>query len=115
MEQLVPSQLIPLVKDVVHQLVIGNYADLLADGRADDWTEESLRDIITRVTGPDGHLVDLPDEAFEREIALPLNGGGWGIDIRLWTTNGPSPFRLLLDIDDRPSNPIVHIFDITMQ
>lgn len=111
-EQRVPSQLIPLIKNVVHQLVIGNYAGLIADGRADDWTEETLRDTIARITGAYGHLVDLPDEAFDRKVALPLNDGGWGIDIHLWTVNGISAYTLVVDIYDRPDDPIVHIEDI---
>jgi hypothetical protein len=112
MEQRVPSQLIPFIKDTVHQLVIGNYAGLIADGRADLWSEDRLREVVTEITEAQGPLVDLPDEAFNREVALPLNDGGWGVDIHLWTANGISAWTIVLDIDNKLGGIVVHIEDI---
>jgi len=111
MEQAVPSRLIPAIRDVVHQLVLGKYALLIADGRAPEWTEATLRDVIREVIQMGGALVELPNEDLG-DIALPVDGGGWGIDLRLRTTEGPSPYRITLDFDDDEGIAPVHIGEI---
>ncbi len=117
MAKQVPPQFIPLIKDVVHQLVIGNYAGLIADGHADNWTEETLHDITAEIIERQGALVDLPDEAFDRGISssLQLNDGGWGVDMSLWTIKGTSEWTIVLDIDNEIGGIVVHIEDIEVK
>ncbi len=101
MEQQVPSQFTPFIKDGVHQLVIGNYAGLIADGRAAQWPEDRLREVIAEITGLQGTLVDLPDEVFEQRIAIQRYDGSWQVDTYLWTVNGVSAWTIVLDIDNK--------------
>jgi hypothetical protein len=111
MEQRIPEQFVPLVRDVVHELVLGTYAGLVSDGRAADWPPEVLEDTVAQIERRMGApLIDLPDAAFDRPAAVPLeDGSGWGIDIRLWTAKGPSLYTLVLDIDTSGDEPAVHI------
>ena len=101
MEQQVPDHLIPIVKDVVHQLVTGNYGGLVADGRAGEWSSDALAETIAALEQHEGAtLVDLPAAAFADPSrgAVPLgNGERWGVDIRLWTANGPSDYTIMLN------------------
>ncbi len=116
-QQQVLPQFIPLIKDTVHQLVIGNYAGLIADGQADNWTEETLHDIIAEITERQGALVDLPDEAFDRGVSssLQLNDGGWGADMSLWTIKGISEWTIVLDIHNKSGPIVVQIEDIEVK
>jgi len=110
MEQAVPAHLLPAIKDVVHQLVLGNYALLIADRRASGWTEAALRDAIMKIIQTEGALVDLPEGGLG-DIAIPVDGGGWRIDLRLWTVNGASSHALILWLDDDAGiTPVTRFF-----
>lgn len=112
MEQRAPEDLIPAIKDVVHELVVGNYAGLVADGRAAGWAPETLDQIAKEIARFEGPLVDLPDEAFQDEIALPLDDAGWGLDVQMWTTTGRSSYTLVLDLHESPHGLTTHIEDL---
>lgn len=113
MEQAAPAHLIPAIRNVVHQLVLGNYALLIAGGRAPEWTEAALQDLITKITQTEGALVDLPEEDLG-DIALPVDEGGWRIDLSLWTISGSSSYTLVLEFDDDAGSAPVHIEDISI-
>ncbi len=115
MEQAVPAHLMPAIRDVVHQLVLGNYALLITDGRAPEWTEAVLRDVITEIIQTEGALVDLPEgDLGDIAIAIAVDEGGWGIDVSLRTLNGPSSYTLMLEFDDDAGIAPVHVQDISI-
>lgn len=58
----VPERFIPAVKALVHELVIGNFEGLAADGLAGRLTAEELERAVRDYPQT---IVDLPDEAFQ--------------------------------------------------
>ncbi len=119
MEQRTPSALVPLIKGVVHHLVAGRYADLVADGPAADWPRDILEEKVAQIEREEGApLVDLPDEAFEDTSrgAVPWGSGtGWLVDLRLWTARGPSAYTITFDIDTSGARPTVHLEEIEIK
>lgn len=119
MEQRTPPAFVPLIKDIVHHLVVRKYADLIAEGPAADWPldilEQKVAQIEREASAP---LVDLPDAAFEDDSrgAVPWSSGtGWGVDLRLWTARGPSAYTITLDIDTSDTQPTVYLEEIEIK
>lgn len=85
-ETALPASMKPVLRDLVHELVVGNYAGLEADGRAGDRSAEVLRQAIADYGRT---LIELPDEAFERKNASAYRLLGeparWAVEIALWT------------------------------
>jgi hypothetical protein len=88
-EDPLPADLIPPVRDLVHELVIGNYAGLEADGRAGRLGASDIQRVIAEYPAT---LVEPPGDAYASEA----NAGGllvdphgqdpyWDVDVRLWT------------------------------
>lgn len=85
-EEAVPLQLRPVLRELVHELVVGNFAGLEADGRAGRVRAEDLRLVIARY----GRVLgELPEHAFDPRFAgaIPLGGdeAAWAVDVALWT------------------------------
>jgi len=101
----VPEFLAPLVKELVHKLVVGEYEDLIQSGVADGWTPRHLASYIEDMEGIDGApLADLPDAFFEmHDRALSLGDGRWSVWVILWTTKGPSAYSLIIDFEPSPN------------
>jgi len=89
-----PPKLIPALQDVVHQLVIGNYAGLVADGRAGEFSAARLETVITEyrdrviahlplAPGQEYALVDLSRDDFKQAHVFSAIDGEWEVDVRL--------------------------------
>jgi hypothetical protein len=108
----VPLNLIPVIRELVHELVKGNYEGLEADGRAGRLTAEELRQSITSYGGT---IIELPNEAFETADAIPIEGepNCWAVDVDLWTAEeGQSDLTLSLTVCVTPEGMIAQIDDL---
>jgi hypothetical protein len=88
---------------------------LIADGRAAKWPVEVLRDIVADIEHDEGHLGELPDDAFEDESrgAFPRSDGtGWRVDVRIWTVNGVSEYTLSLEARRTPAGYQISLEDL---
>ena len=112
---MIPSYLIPAMKSVVQELVIGNYAQLEADGRAGRLTAEELRRAVTQYGR---RLVDPPNESIERAYMHPIKEQAqglhsWAVDLDLWTVEeGQSDLTLSMTVQDRNGEVFVQIDDL---
>lgn len=108
----VPSDLIPVLKELVHELVIRNYTGLESDGRAGRLTAKELERTIAQYGRT---LAEIPDGAFEASQAYPIKGdeASWAIDLDLWTTEeGKSDLTLLVTAHTAPDRIAVEIDDL---
>lgn len=113
-EAALPANMKPVLRDLVHELVVGNYAGLEADGRAGDRSAEVLRQAIADYGRT---LTELPDEAFERKNALayrlPSERARWAVEIALWTLEeGRSDLMLEATVQVASDGTSVEIEDI---
>jgi hypothetical protein len=114
MQDTVPARLIPTLRELVRELAVGNYAGLVADGRAGRLTAEELRQAVARYGR---RLVELPDEAFDARFAraMPIEGETelWAVDIDLWTAEeGSSDLTLQTLVRLTPQGVSAHISDL---
>jgi len=79
---------------VAHQLVIGNYAGLVADGRAGEFSAARLETVImeyrdrvmvhlTLAPGQEYALVDLSRDDVKQAHVFSAIDGEWEVDVRL--------------------------------
>lgn len=89
------------IRDVVRQLAGGNYADLVADGRAGSFTAELLQNAMGQFNLT---LLELPDDVWASPYAVAFYNERhklWSIDVPLWTEEeGLSDFTLQLSASD---------------
>ena len=92
----VPDEFINPIRQLVRDLMNGEFDQLSVDGRAGRLTADELREALE---GYPDELIDLPEEAFEVAEAYPgPNPGQWAIDVDLWTAKeGHSDLTLELE------------------
>ena len=112
-EFVIPKKLIPALKDVVHDLVVGNFAKLEADGRAGRLTASELRQVLEDYGRT---FIDLPDEAFEvggGAVPLANEEETWGVDLDLWTAEeGQSDLTLTMTVRNTDKGIVIEIDDL---
>lgn len=107
----VPDKYRPALRDLVHELVSGNYESLEADGRAGRLSAGMLRDAVADYPAT---LVDIPDEALKLPDPIPLREGSVvAIDLDLWTAQeGQSDLTLSVEVEDSPGGVLIRIADL---
>ncbi|HKY26733.1 MAG TPA: hypothetical protein VJM12_02170 [Pyrinomonadaceae bacterium] len=110
---MIPKELIPALKDLVHELVAGNFRKLERDGRAGRLTAKDLHHVLE---GYGRTLIDLPDEAFQIGEAYPIEGKEdqyWAVDLDLWTLEeGRSDLTLTLTVRTTDKGVLTEIDDL---
>ncbi len=105
-EHRIPERFRPGIRDIVHQLVLGNYAGLVADDRAGAFTPELLQKALGQY---DLTLLELPDDVWEHPYASAFYSqrhNFWSIDVPLWTVEeGRSDFTLQLTAEETDAEP----------
>lgn len=94
----IPIELAPALRNIVRQMVDGNYVALAAGGQLKRGTSEQLRGVVLEYGRT---LIDLPDNAFQIGDAFPIRGeeATWKIDLPLWTKEeGLSDLTLQLTV-----------------
>ena len=83
----VPVELVPALKDLIGELVRGNYTQLEADGRAGRLSADEIEQAIASYGCT---LVEIPDEVLRNTEAIPIESEGacWAVDVDLWTREG---------------------------
>jgi hypothetical protein len=109
----IPEKLRPALKDLVNELINGNYAKLEADGRAGRLTAQDLKN---RLTEYGRTFIPLPDAAFDQGDTYTLvdgDGKSYGVDLDLWTTEeGKSDLTLQLTVRDTGTAIVPQIDDL---
>jgi hypothetical protein len=108
----IPSALIASLRDLVNQLIAGNYIGLEADGRIGRLTAEEVAKAIERYGAK---LVEIPEEAYNSAEVYELEGqeGAWAIDLNLWTQDeGQSDLTLSVTAYATPKGVVIEIDDI---
>jgi len=97
--QRVPPRMAPIVQEIVHRLVIGDYAGLEKDGPAQTITGEYLENAV-KESGV--VLADIPTGAFSSEsvAAFPRGQGRWYIDVPLWLKSGDTQLTLQIFLQE---------------
>ena len=78
----VPDAFVQPIRDVVHELALGNYEALEADGRARRTTAAGLREAVETYGA---HLVDVTDEAIELTDVYAWDDGTWAFEVPMST------------------------------
>jgi len=96
----VPERFRPVIKDLVHELVVSNYSGLETDGRAGLFSAERLHEVVTDYSPCT--FIDLPDEVWEQADAYYIERRGyWAVDVPLWTVEeGRSDLTLQVTIHE---------------
>jgi len=112
-----PPKIIPALQEVIHHLVVGDYAGLEDHGRlqryglAGEDVEEAIVDYRTRAweyseprsgTALDWVLVDMPEHAFRSAYVVHSTPGAWTADIQLWWNciQGDLTLRTEIEVKD---------------
>lgn len=114
LEFTIPKELIPALRDVVHELVVGNFAKLEADGRAGRLTAKDLQQVLSDYGRT---LIDLPDEELNVGDAFRLENeeNAWGVDLDLWTAEeGRSDLTLRMTVRKADKGVLIEIDDLHM-
>jgi hypothetical protein len=96
-------------------MVIDNYAALVVDGRAGEWSEAMLRGVLGEF---DLHPLDLPDNVWEHDYAVAYDierHNHWEIMVPIWTKEEEySDFTLELTIHETNGDikPVIKEFHI---
>ena len=111
MQKEIPPNVIEALHDLVHQLVVGNYAALEADGRAGQLTAAMLEQGVMEYGRT---LIDMPYEAIRNVDVYPLEGesNAWAVDIVLPTAGGEDELTLQVLVESRPEGVHVEITDL---
>ncbi len=105
MIQYVLPTIVPELRDLVHQLVLGDYAHLEQAGLVAELSAMTVERIAQVVADYGETLVDIPDEAFATAEAY----GSSGISFSLWTVEeGRSGLTLYVHVTGE-TNPAVQI------
>jgi len=110
----IPKKLIPALRDVVHELVVGNFAKLEADGRAGRLSAKDLQQVLEEYGRT---FIDVPDEAFEIGDAYPVENekDTWAVDLDLWTLEeGRSDLTLTMTVRETDKGIMIEIDDCHM-
>ena len=84
------------IREIVHELVAGNYEALEANGR----TELTAKDLRAAVASHGVTLVDLPEEAFD-SVYTSGEPGSLSLEVQLYSEEeGPSELVLFLEEKD---------------
>ena len=100
------------IRDLVHQLVTGNFDLLQSDGRAGRVTAEQLAQGITEYGRT---LVDLPEAAWDLAVCYQIDGkpGVFAVDLPLWTREeGRSDLTLQFMLMVTADGPRLEIDDL---
>lgn len=93
------QQFIPLLKEVVSDLVSGNYSTLKAKQRLGRLNTGEIERAIEEYGQ---QLVHPLDTAFDCVEWLPYEQGRWFVDFDLWTQKGQSDLTLTLSFQEGP-------------
>lgn len=75
-----------LLAEIVHRLVIGDYAGLARDGYVEGTDDPDDASIGLWIEDYPATMVDLPDEAWAFSVHGPLESGMWWVTVPLWTS-----------------------------
>lgn len=106
----VPEALVSAVRRLVHKLVLGEYDKLIQSEVAAGWASDSLAAYVAQMQQDDAApLVDLPDAFFDAgNTTLSLGEGRFSVCVRLWTSQGPSAYSLVIDFEPAPDGYSAH-------
>ena len=111
MAQKVPVRFIPALQYLVRKLVMGNYADLEAEGRLG--THGLTAELLARAITEHGRtLIEMPDDAIEDERAFAQGNDEWQVNLDLWTNDEEDQFTLLVLVRDKPNGIWAEIIDL---
>lgn len=119
LEEEVPPSLVPAfkaaLKDLVHQLVIRDYAGLMTGGHASNTTAQQLPQVFAEYYPCTP--VDLPDDAWKFASAILVDANPediyWHVSIDLWTLEqGRSDLTLEVDVRSTPDGITTRIDDL---
>lgn len=106
------SDAIEILRILVHDLVLGHFDELEADGRAGRLTADDLRYSVTKYGRT---LIDVPDSALETAdvYALKTDKTTCAVDLDLWTIEeGRSDLTLSVTIQSTSDGVSVTIDDL---
>lgn len=106
-----PPNIILALKNLVHELVVGNYAKLVVDGRAGRLTADELQWATQKYNLT---LNELPDEVFDLAHVYRIGGKDkWLVDLPLWTAEeGLSDLTLQVTVQITPHGVLTEIDDL---
>ena len=112
----IPERWRPLFAEIVHRLVIGDYAGLARDGfvaGTDDPSDESIGIWIEQYRGT---LADLPEEAwaFSDHVRVEHLPDTWRVLLDLWDEDGPSDLSLEAVVRDDGSTIEIKVENVHM-
>lgn len=100
------------IRQLVEDLVAGDYAAVVADSRIGRLTEDELRRAIAEYGKT---LVSLPVDGVDAADVYPSDNdpSEFAVDLPLWTAEeGRSDLTLSLTVVDRDDGPVVSIDDL---
>ena len=79
----IPEHLVPALKELMRELIKGNFETLEKDGRAGRLTANELREGMERCGFS---FIEIPDEEYDKIEAIRVDSPGeiWWIDLDLW-------------------------------
>ncbi len=112
----IPERWRPLFAEIVHRLVIGDYAGLARDGfvaGTDDPSDERIGLWIEQYRGK---LADLPEEAWalSDHVQVEHVPDTWRVLLDLWDEDGPSDLSLEAEVRDDGSTIEVKVENVHM-
>ena len=110
----IPTSIIPVLKDLVHDLVGANFDKIEGDGRMGRLDRGQLAAAIQRYGR---QLVEVPDEGYDSADSYEIRTAAtpsWGIDLDLWTAEeGHSDLTLSVTVSEpQPGTYLVEIDDL---
>ena len=115
-EMQIPGRWRPVFAEIVHRLVIGDYAGLARDGfvaGTDDPSDERIGFWIERYPGT---LVDLPNDVWTVADCIPIeqDPNMWWAVIPMWEEDGPSDLSLEAEVRDDGSTIEIKVENVHM-
>ena len=115
-ESPIPERWRPLLAQIVHRLVIGDYAGLSRDGFL-AYTDDPVHvSIGSEIEGYPAKLVDLPEEAwaFSDHGKIEREANAWWVVLNLWDEGGPSDLSLEAEVRDDGSRIEIKVENVHM-
>lgn len=110
---MIPHKFRRPLKDLVDELIKGNFAKLEADGRAGRLSAEDLKSVLTDYNRT---FIPLPESEFDTMEMFPRvksDGHTWGVDLDLFTEEeGRSDLTLQLTVRDAGEVIVTEIDDL---